>query len=112
MARTFVELQIAQAKPAGTSATTAFAASGSRYVVRQVCLSNNTGAASNVDIWLDDDGTTYNNTTQIYGAKAIPTDTTIVIDVYWPVADGGSIGVATSTGGAVNFTFYGVEMTD
>ena len=112
MATTITEKLIAQYRVAGTLALTAFTASGARYIVRRVSMNNNTVVTLFSDIWHDDDGTTYDDTTQIYGAERVLSGETIDVDVFWPIADGGSIGVTATVSTAINFSFFGVEIVD
>ena len=112
MATTITEKLIAQFRVSGTLAQTAFTASGARYIVRRVSMNNNTVGTAFADIWHDDDGTTYDDTTQIYGAQRVFSGETIDVNVFWPIADGGSIGVGATSFFAINFSFFGVEIVD
>ena len=111
MATTFEEKQLAQARPTGTSAETGLSASGSRFIVRQIWIMNTSGGAASYDLYHDDDGTTYGNATRIAGRKSIATSDYVILNTYIPVADGGAIGVQSTVGSALVFTFYGAEVT-
>ena len=109
---------LAQLRPAGTSAVTLFQAANLRVEVTLIITAVTAGSGNNiaVEVYHDDDGTTYDNDTLIGNVtKAEAADDT-TFQAQHPgsgvtVKPGGSIGVKTSTGGAVNFSLYGVPET-
>lgn len=111
MPTTMEEKQLAQLRPSTTSTTTMLTASGSRYVITNIYMSVGGGATVRGTVYHDDDGTTFNNTTRIL-AETIASLGYARIPCHIAVADGGSIGVQSSTNSGVNFTLYGYEITE
>ena len=103
--------QLAQTSPAGTTAVTLYTATIGTEVTR-IQLVNYTGSPVDVEIYHDDDGTTFNNTTIIDKVSAPANQTTELLyrngGQGISVLIGGSIGAKTATGSAVNITVYGV----
>ena len=65
--------QLAQQRVNGTSAVSVLSpSSGQTYIIpaKGITILNQSGAACNATLYLDDDGTTYDETTQILGTIA------------------------------------------
>ena len=105
------EKQIAQLRPSTTSTTTMLTASGSRYVITNIYMSNGSGGPVRGPVSHDDDGTPSHNTTRLL-AETVASLGYARIPCHISVADGGSIGVQSSTNSGVNFTLYGYEITE
>lgn len=105
--------QLAQARPAGTSAVTFYTAT-MRTEVLQLVIANTTGSAAAYSIYHDDDGTTFDATTALAEAVSLAANTAISVLVSQApgcgavVKSGGSLGIKTGTGSALTFTLYGV----
>lgn len=85
--------------------------SGIRAVVRGMVISNvnNVGAAAEYSVYLDHDGTTYNDTTAIMRQITLNTGTTDAVPLYLPMEDSaGNLAVETNVGANdVTFTVFG-----
>lgn len=105
--------QLAQARPAGTSAVTMFTAT-MRTEVTSLVIANNTGSAAAYSVYHDDDGTTYDETTCLAFTVSLAANTSTVLYAGnvpgggIVVKSGGAIGIKTGTGNALTFTLYGV----
>lgn len=102
--------QIVQTAPAGTVAVTAYTATV-RTTVPFIAIRNVTGSPVVAEIYHDDDGTTFDDTTTIWRKEVAansfewvtaPSERSVI-----SVAKDGSIGIRTATGSALTFTMYG-----
>lgn len=112
--------QLAQVQPSGTAAVLGYSnpavASGGRGLNAEVTLivvCNTTASPVNFSIFHDKDGTTYDQSTALYYAKALAANDTLLIPFHAPnaglaVRSGGNIGVQSSVANALTFTLYGV----
>ena len=105
--------QLAQARPSGTSAVSAYACpAATQAVVTTIIICNTTGSNVNASIYVDVDGTTYDATTAIMMASVVAANTMLMIEF----ANGlpmnkntaGNIAVQSSTGNALTFTINGI----
>lgn len=104
--------QLAQSRPAGTSAVSLFTASIVTEIT-SLCICNTTGSASKFSVYHDDDGSTFDETTALHWTQTIPADSTVYISsnsvgAGFMVKASGQIGVQTDTGSALTFTLYGI----
>ena len=71
-----------------------------------------TGSADTFAIYLDDDGTTYNEETALYHDVSIDANTTVVLSIYLPMSNSaGNLAVEAATTDAVTFTVAGLVVT-
>jgi hypothetical protein len=102
---------LAQSRPAGTTAVSAFTAS-LHTEITLIVICNTTGSAANVSIFHDDVGSTFDQTTAIYYVKAVPANDTIFIRAEagagLHMSVDGQIGIQTATGSALTFSIYGI----
>lgn len=107
--------QLAQTRPSGVSAVTAFSANELRAEITLIFVTNTTGTAADMSIYHDDDGTTYNADSALYETVSVAANSTtrIAFEVGSGIMVGrsGNIGVKTGTANALNFTFYGTTET-
>lgn len=105
------ERQMGQIKPAAATPTSIYSpAVRTTGIVYYVTISETAAGTPTVVIYHDDDGTTYNTTTEIYSAL-MTANISIQFPVYWPCSNSaGNIACESSTGN-VTFTIYGVEVT-
>ena len=101
---------LAQARPAGTAAVSAYSpAANRRALISRIVMANTTALAVAAYVYVHASGTTFDETTTILFAKAVPANDSISIDFanYLELEDAGNIGVRHATGSAINFTVIG-----
>ncbi len=77
-----------------------------------IIVCNQSGASAKYRIFLDDDGTTYDQTTALFYDILIPADTTDSIEgIYFMDDSDGNLAVRTNTSSALTFTCFGRELT-
>lgn len=110
-------LQIAQNRPAGTSAISVYTAA-LRTEVTTIAICNTTASAARFSLYHDDDGSTFDATTALNFDQEIAGKSTVYIQSESVgtgviVAIGGQIGVQTDTANALTFSVYGgIEYRD
>lgn len=103
---------LAQSRPAGTSATGIYSpAANRRAILTKIIVANVTGSAANASIFIDIDGTTYDQTTAVLYARSIPANDSYSIEFEdgWEIDEDANVAVTTGTGSALNFTVLGRE---
>ena len=107
------EKQLGQHRVNSATATSVYSPGASTTaIIKSVVVCNQTGAADTFRLFLDDDGTTYDQTTALYYDVAIAANTTIQIDMYWPMNDAtGNLATRNATANALTFTVFGAEVT-
>ena len=110
--------QLAQLRPSGTSAVTLFTATNLRVEITLLVavIVSGTAGQTEIEVYHDDDGTTYDNDTLIASIQKADNADGLVFQAQHPgsgimLARGGSIGVKVSQANAVNFTIYGISET-
>lgn len=107
--------QLAQVRPSGTSAVNAFKKGArSKIIITSILVANTTNGSVNYSIYLDNNGTTYDQTTALFYAVALAANSTVLIEFYNGLAiDGstaqGNMAVQTSSSQALTFTITGIE---
>lgn len=104
--------QLAQARPSGTTAVSAFTAKMATEITR-IVVCNTTGVAAKFSLYHDDNGSTFDADTALYVDKSVAANESAVIEAQGPnsgitVSKDGQIGVKTDTANALNFTLYGI----
>ena len=107
--------QIAQDRPSGTSAVSAFTASMITEITR-IVICNTTSSSAVFSLYHDDDGSTFDATTALHFEQTIPPKTTVVIEAGSigagvMVTGAGQIGIQTDTANALTFTIYGITQS-
>jgi len=107
------EKQLGQARENSTNAVSVYSPGASTTaIIKSIVVCNQSGAAATFRIFLDDDGTTFDQTTALYYDVTIAADTTIQIDTFWPMdTDAGALGYRSSVANAITITLFGVEIT-
>ena len=110
---TLQEKQLGQHRINSTTATSLYSPGASTTaIIKSVVVCNQSGSPATFRLFLDDNGTTYDETTALYWDATIPSDTTVQIDTYWPMNDSaGNLATRTSVANAITFTAFGVEIT-
>jgi hypothetical protein len=105
--------QLGQLRPANTTAASLYSpAANTQAIIRSITICNTSGAAAAFRIFLDDNGTTYDETTAHYWDISVGADATVSLDVFWAMNDStGNLAVRTDTNDAFTFTAYGEEIT-
>ncbi len=104
--------QIAQNRPSGTSAVSAFTAD----LVTEITLivvCNTTASAAEFSVYHDDDGSTFTQATALHYAQTIGANETLYLGSEYAgagmtIKPDGQLGVQTNTANALTFTVYGV----
>lgn len=105
---------LAQSRPSGTSAVSAYAPLARiKALITQIVVCNTTGGSVNLSIYLDADGTTYDQTTALYYTVALAANSTLLIPFTngLPIANPGNLAVQTSSANALTFSIIGLEIT-
>jgi len=107
------EKRFAQARENSTDAVGVYSpGSGVTAVIKSIVLCNQTANDETVRLFLDDDGTTYDQDTALFYDIPIEANTTIEIDSYWPMNDStGNFAYRSSTANAITITVFGAEIT-
>ena len=96
----------------GTAESIYSPGSGETGVIRTIVVCNTTMSADSFSIFLDNDGTTYDESTALYFDEGIAANETIVISVYLPMNNSsGNLAVECATTNAVTFTVAGLVIS-
>jgi len=103
---------LAQSRPSGTTAVTAYTAS-IRTEITLIYIANTTGSPAAYSVYHDDGGTTFDATTALHEANSLAANTSTTIRASdlgggVTVNAGGSLGIKTGTSNALTFSVYGV----
>ena len=106
------EKQLGQARPADTNAVSIYSpGSGVTGIIKNIVICNTSGAIAKMRIFLDDDGTTYDETTALFWDVEIDADSSIQLDSHQGMNNSsGNLAVRTDTANALTFTVHGVEV--
>ncbi len=104
---------LGQLRPADTTAVTIYSpVSGVHTKITRVVVCNTASTTQKFRIFLDNDGTTYDETTALFWDIPTPTDTTVEIEGgWWMNNSSGNLAVRTDSASAFTFTVFGVENT-
>lgn len=103
---------LGQLRPADTNPASIYSPVPGRIgVIRHLVVCNTSGVAATYRVFLDDDGTTYNESTAIFWDNAIGANATVLtIAQGWAMRnDAGNLAVRSSAANALTFTVFGVE---
>ena len=105
--------QLGQLRPANTTAATLYSPGASiETIIANVVIWNTSGAAAKYRLFIDDNGTTYDETTALAWDIVIPADTTDIFEVKITMNDStGNLAVRTDTNNALTFTANGEEFS-
>ncbi len=103
--------QLGQLRPANTNAASIYSPpAGVVGTVQSIIVTNNTGSVASFRIFLDDDGTTFDQNTALFWDEPIPVGRAIVLRVDLPMSlASGNLAVRSSTANALTFTVHGEE---
>lgn len=107
------EKQLGQARPADLNAASLYSpGAGVTAIISSILVANTSGADATFRVFVDDDGTTYDETTALYWDITVPADQTYPIDAFIAMNDAnGNLAVRTSVASALTFTAFGAEIS-
>jgi len=110
---TFTRKQLGQLRPPNTTATSIYSPPASTTtIITSLVICNTTGSSVKARVFIDDDGTTYDQSTALIYDPDIAANTTVEFSIYWTMNDdNGNLAVRTETNDALTFTVFGVEIT-
>lgn len=106
---------LAQSRPSDTTAASAYSPSTNtiRAEITLIVVCNTSGSAAKFRVFIDEDGTTYDESTALFWDINVPADTTVeVLDrhsSYWMTKSASNLAVRTDTASAFTFTVFGME---
>jgi len=104
-----IEQQLGQLRPANTTAASLYSPGASEIaVIKTIVICNVTASPAAFRIFIDDNGTTYDQTTALFYDTQIAANTTVHVDTFYAMNDStGNLAVRTDTADALNFTAFG-----
>lgn len=107
------EKQLGQLRPANTTAATLYSPGASvTTIIKSIVVCNQTASSAKYRIFMDDDGTTFDEATALFFDITIGANSTDQIDTFYAMNNSsGALGVRTDTNSALTFTCFGTEIT-
>ena len=107
------EKQLAQARLTDTNAASIYSpAAKTTAIIKSVVICNQTTSAATFRIFLDDNGTTYDQTTALFYDAPLAAKTTVSIDTFWAMNEAtGNLAFRSNTSSAITITVFGAEIT-
>lgn len=104
---------LGQLRPANTTAASVYSPPAStETIISMVKCANVSALPANVRIFLDDDGTTYDETTALHWDVTVGVGETLEVTGPITMNDAsGNLAVRTSVADAINFTVFGNEVS-
>ena len=103
-----IRRQVAQVRPTAT-ASIYTPGDGVQTTVKRIIICNQTAGDAAFDLYHDDDGTTYDQSTQLYGAQTVAARMSLVLEDELYVDSGGNIAADVDVASALTITIYGEE---
>ena len=105
--------QLGQLRPADMTAASLYSPAASTEAnIKTLFVCNQTGTAATYRIFVDDDGTTYDETTALFFDISLAANSTETIDAHILMNNSsGNLAVRTGTNDALTFTAFGYEKT-
>lgn len=105
---------LSQIRPGSTTVVSIYSPALNEIVeIKEVIVCNTTAAAHDFSIFLDHDGTSYDEGTALYFDEALAANTTKQIETSWWMRDSaGNMAVKTDTNDAFTFTVFGIIRTN
>ena len=106
--------ELGQLRPGDTNAASLYSPPvNTKTEITKIVVANTTGTAATFRIFIDTNGTTYDQTTAIaYDISLAANDSVETADSYWMADPTGNLAVRSGTISALTFTAYGIEYTD
>lgn len=104
---------LGQLRPANTTSASVYSpASGVTTIIKCIVACNTSGSSAKYRIFLDDDGTTYDENTAIFWDVYLGADQSEAIDLTLCMNNSaGNLAVRTDTADAITFTIFGLEIS-
>lgn len=102
--------ELAQNRPDGTSATQVY--QPDNYAeISVITITNTTASAVDYSMYIDQNGTTYDESTAIAFSVELPANSTTIWDLENPIPlfSNGNLAIQSSVADALNFSIYGHE---
>ncbi|MES0339853.1 MAG: hypothetical protein ABUK15_07340 [Anaerolineales bacterium] len=102
---------LAQSRPANTTAVSVYSPPVNTITeITAVVICNTAGTSQDFRIFLDNDGTTYDQTTALFWDVPVPADASLQLDAnWWMDNSSGNLAVRTDSASAFTFTVFGSE---
>lgn len=119
MPRTYVQrtaaqelgFQLGQSRPADTVSVSLYSPADGVVATIEKLVVVNTGASATFDVYHDEDGTTYDQSTALYYGSAITANGTLMLDLgLYMNSLSGNLAVRTTVSSALTFSLYGTEI--
>lgn len=110
----FVEKQLAQARENSTNAVSVYSPPNARTtaIVKTIIICNSTAGAIAVRLFLDDDGSTYDQSTALLYDYSIAANSYVELNGFYPMSDSdGNLAYRSATANALTITIFGAEIT-
>lgn len=110
---TLQEKQLGQLRPANTTAASLYSPGASTTaIIKNLTVCNTTALTAKFRVFVDDDGTTYDESTALFYDAEILANTTVGIGGFRAMNNSsGNFAVRTDTADALTFTLDGAEVT-
>ena len=107
------EKQLGQLRPVNTTAASLYSpAANLTGIAKNLIVCNLTNTQTTFRVFVDDDGTTFDESTALFFDVPLLGNTTVLIDMYAAMNNSsGNFAVQTGTANALNFTLFGAELT-
>lgn len=109
----YQEKQLGQSRDNDTNAHSIYSpAAGVTAIITTIVLTNTSAYTANVDVYLDDDGSTYDESTAIIWNIRIPAKATEIVMGFFPMNNSsGNLAYKERTANAITITAFGVEIS-
>lgn len=108
---TITHKQFGQSRPADTAAASIYSpADGITATVTRISVCNTSSSDATFSVYIDADGTTYDQTTALYYQVPLAAKQTAVLTEFLPISSSsGNLAVQSSVASALTFTVNGAE---
>lgn len=110
---TLQEKQLGQLRPANTSAASLYSpGAGVTAIISTVWVCNTSASVVTFRIFVDDDGTTYDESTALFWDTTLAANSTVELNTYIAMNNSsGNLAVRTGSASTLTFTAFGAEST-
>lgn len=107
------EKQLGQARENSTSAVSVYSpAASTTAVIKNIIVTNTSAGSADLSVFVDDDGTTYDESTAIMWQNSISSGETVTIDSFVAMDnENGNLAYQSSVANALTITVFGAEIT-